>query len=467
MFLNLIDKIKRNFSLRLTLWYTIVSLFAFIVIFTIAYYSLQSSLKKEDEKLILFRFNKYKEYYEKDGLEGVQSEIALERNGEKPNLFFVRIADKDNHTLLLSIPDQWKGVDISELGSINTNMKVQNLRPTDKSIETLYEIITFPLKDGNFIQIGKDITYRLEALNRFKQIFFAVMLPAILIGLLGGYLVTYKALLPIRDLTKTIKSIVNTGEMGARVPSGKTDDELGELVSLFNNMLVRIEQLIEGMKESLDIVAHDLRTPLTSLRVMAENALSSHQSLELCREALSDCLEESEKIIRMLNTLMDISEAKAKTLKLKKERFDISNLVQKTLEIYLFIAEEKNITINAELSEGILVFADPNRIRQVVGNLLDNSIKYTPSGGMINIKTYKETHKAVIEVNDNGIGISEQDLPKIWDRLYRGEKSTTHRGLGLGLSIVKSIVELHGGHVEVTSRPSFGSTFIVSLPFVE
>lgn len=468
MSLSLLDKAKRNFSLRLTIWYTVVSLLAYTAIFTIAYYSLFSSLKKEDAKVIFSKFKEYKKDYDENGLLSVQSKIALERNYEKPVHFFVRIADQNNHTLLLALPDQLHGIDLIQIRSIDTRMKPQQIKIKIENFETMFEIHTFPLHDGNLIQIGKEINHREELLIRFRQIFFAIMIPAILLAIVGGYLVTFRALLPVRQLTNTIKSIVNTGEMGARVPSKRIADELGELVMLFNSMLERIERLIEVIKESLDNVAHDLRTPMARLRGLTENALASNLGIEECRETLSDCMEESERIIKMLNALMDISEAKAGTLKLYKERVDISKIVKETAEVYRFIAEEKNITIDTDLLEDVIVFADKNRIRQAVGNLLDNAVKYTPTGGIVKVKTYKKTQKEIIiEVSDNGIGIDEKDLPKIWERLYRAEQSRSQQGLGLGLSLVKSIVELHNGYIEVSSKLNSGSTFLICLPALE
>lgn len=328
----------------------------------------------------------------------------------------------------------------------------------------MFEILTFALPDGNFIQIGTEIEQREILLRRFRRVFTDVMIPAVLLGLIGGYVVTFRALRPIRQLTTTVTSIIETGGVSARVPPGKTEDELSGLVILFNRMLERIENLMTGMKESLDNVAHDLRTPMTRLRGIAENVLQSNQGLEACREALSDGMEESERIMKMLNTLMDISEAKTGTLKLDMERVDVSVLVEEAVELYRYIAEEKHVTIRAGASEDLPMAVDPTRIRQVVGNLLDNAVKYTPEGGRVDVKVYRKEKEVIIAVRDTGIGISKEDLPKIWDRLYRGDKSRSQRGLGLGLSLVKSIVEVHGGHVEVSSEPQAGSTFVVYLP---
>ncbi len=161
---------------------------------------------------------------------------------------------------------------------------------------------------------------------------------------------------------------------------------------------------------------------------------------------------------------MDIAEAKAGILKLDRQHIDVSILVQEVVDVYRFIAEEKEIVINTDLCMGLFVSADSNRMRQVLGNLLDNAVKYTPTGGRVNVQTRTEAGKVVITVKDTGIGICEKDITKIWDRLYRGDESRSQRGLGLGLSLVKSIVDIHGGYVDVSSEPGSGSTFTIYIP---
>lgn len=464
MSLNLLNRVRKNFSLRLTFWFVLVSILTYLTLFALAYHLLLSSLEKEDRQILFAKFKEYEKEYQKDELMGLEEFINSEKDFGKSNPFFVRVATPDNSTLFLSLPDQWAKIDLKNIVNISIHKKYQRLQVIERDYETVFEIASFPLEDGNFLQIGKEIIHREELLARFRQVFASVIIPAILIGLMGGYFLTIRAIRPIRNLAHTMRSIIETGEMEARVPSGKSEDEFNELVTLFNRMLERIEQLIKGIKESLDNVAHEIRTPLTRLRGIAENALQSGQNLEACQEALSDCLEESERLTKMLNTLMDISEAETGILNMDIQRVEVSRLIEEVVEVYRYIADEKNIVIQTAFSGDLHVSADPYRMRQVVGNLLDNAVKYTPQGGRVEIEASQEPKQVRIAVKDTGIGICQEDLPKIWERLYRGSESRSQRGLGLGLSLVKAIVKAHGGNVEVSSKAGAGSTFVVYLP---
>ena len=182
------------------------------------------------------------------------------------------------------------------------------------------------------------------------------------------------------------------------------------------------------------------------------------------REALANAVEEAERIHAMLRTIMDISEVQAGALKLDLQTFPLKPVVDVLVELYDEVAQEKNITVVAAIDPAGQITADRNRLQLLLSNLLDNALKYTPDGGSVEIAADFRPDEVRITVKDTGIGIDADDLPRIWDRLYRADKSRSQRGLGLGLSLVKAFVEAHGGTANVTSQPGQGSLFLVTFP---
>ena len=197
---------------------------------------------------------------------------------------------------------------------------------------------------------------------------------------------------------------------------------------------------------------------------MAAQALQPGSDPTSTRKAQADCVEESERVSNMLNTLMDITEAESGMMRLQRESVDLCQLAREVVELYEYVAEEKKIRIVTDLPAPCQANVDRTRMRQVFANLLDNAVKYTPEGGVVAVSVREAPGEMLAVFRDSGIGIPAEEQDKIWARLYRGDKSRSQRGLGLGLSLVKAVVEAHGGKAVVSSEPNRGSEFTVRLP---
>jgi signal transduction histidine kinase len=463
MFLRSLKPLRKTVGFKLAVWYSGIFILSSLLLFSLAYFFLLSSLNKQDREAIELKLKELSALYESGGMEAFEREVTVEKKFEKKNSFFIRLAGRDNKTLFLIIPYQWAKFEIKELEKIASTAHIKWSSLSGKNNKSALEFASIRLSNNYVLQTGKTTEDRERIMRHFREIFAAVIIPLMLLGFTGGAFLAFRALRPIHHLIATIRSI-GTGKIAARVPSPQTGDELEELVGLFNGMVDKIETLINGMRDSLDNVAHDLRTPMTRLRGIAEMALQSGQNVAVCQEALAECLEESERILKMLNALMDISEAETGVMKLHRELVNISALIEEVLDIYRYVAEEKDIDINLNAADGLSMNADRTRLSQILANLLDNSIKYTPHGGQIDIKADQLQQEIVIDVRDSGIGVPQGELPRIWDRLYRGDQSRSEKGLGLGLSLVRAIVRAHKGRVEVLSELGKGSTFTIYLP---
>jgi len=448
----------------LTTWYSAVFILSFLCLFILAYLFLNASYREQDQVAVSGYMGDLLSLYLTGGMPLIEREVNVEKKFGQNDRFFVRIADDNNNTIFLNIPYQWADFDIKALEGRRPPAADQWIRLPAAEGGNYLEVTSLQMPDGYWLQVGKTIEERLKMLQRFRKSFLAVVFPLVLFGLIGGAVFSFRALRPIRHLIQTVQSI-DVDQMAARVPNPHSGDELDELVQLFNDMLYKIETLIRAMRGSLDHVAHDLRTPMTRLRGIAEMALRDENAdPHSLREALADCIEESERVLTLLNTLMDISEAETGTLALNRQPVPLGEMLDRVAELYGIVAEEKGVDLQVTSPEGLTAVVDRTRMGQALANLLDNAVKYTPAQGVIRMDARADGPEIIITVKDTGLGIPPLNLPRIWDRLYRGDQSRSQKGLGLGLSLVKAIVEAHGGRIEVNSRPGEGSCFIVRLP---
>jgi signal transduction histidine kinase len=457
MFLKNPKLLLKSSSFRIISWYTLFFILSSLAINVYAYTVISSFIYEQSRKEIEEDIADLAAIYQEDGLTGVEDDV------EQDDPFLIRLTGNTGSKIFLHVPQDWSGFNIEQVekGGYPKNKEWKYVK---SGRESEYEITSLAMLDGSTLQFGQQINERENLLRRIRKVYVIAIVPIILLAYLGGIFIADRALNPIRQLINTLNSIVESGKIDVRVPVNQADKLHEELISLFNSMLEKIEALMNGMRNVLDNVAHDLRTPMTRLRGTAEAALQSDQDTEVLREALSDCIEESERILIMLNTLMDISEAETGVLKLDPEEFNVARLIEDIVELYGYTAEEKGVSVSTGFPEELYLTADRNWVRQVLANLLDNAIKYTPTGGRVDIEASRKEREVVVTVKDTGAGISHEELDKIWERLYRGDTSRSQRGLGLGLSLVNAVVGAHRGYVRVSSEPGAGSAFTVSLP---
>jgi len=427
----------RPFGLRLALWYGTLFVLGACALAVLTYYITAASLAQRDQQILQATLGEYAAVYARGGLRALTDTVQAEQS-TAPERLFVRIVDRGSEALVLSMPDGW---DLATL-----------------------ETASVRLADGSLVQVGKSTENRVALLSRFRAGLGLLTVLIVAIALAGGWLATRSAIAPIRRLTAAVSRIVRTGRTDERVPVVEREDAISELTVLFNAMLDRIENLVTGMRGALDNVSHDLRTPLARLRGTAEMALASVPDFDRYREALADCVEESDHVLVTLNALMDISEAESGAMPLQREEVRLADVVERAADLYRDAADAKGVALETHLDETLAVIGDRVRLEQVAANLIDNAVKYTSGGGRVVAETLADHDVARLRVQDTGIGIPAKELPRIWDRLFRGDTSRAERGLGLGLSLVRAIVQAHGGSVDVDSQPGLGSTFTVVLP---
>jgi signal transduction histidine kinase len=453
---------SKSLNLRLAATFSAIFLAGTLLLFAGTYLLLYSSVRREHVQQVQARLLEFWAMYQTGGIAALKAEVVAEKNQEARRPFLLRVVGADNSTLFLYVPPPWRHFHFRDLERAEPAKPQAFLRLPLADGKGALELAGLRLDDGNWLQVGYHSADWQELLVRFRQVFILIAAPLLVLSFLGGALASSRALRPVQHLNRAFQSIIRTGKLDARVHEDGGGGELDALVSLYNGMLAKIETLVNGMRAALDNVAHDLRTPLARLKAAAETALAGPPSAQ--RRALESCLEETQIILTMLNTLMDISEAETGAMRLVRARVRLAGLIEDLLELYGYAAAERGIGLESRVAPELEVDADLNRLRQVIANLLDNALKYTPAGGRVWVEASAEEDGARIVVRDTGPGIPAEELPHIWERLYRGDRSRSTPGLGLGLSLVQAIVRAHGGTVAARSLPEGGSEFTVRLP---
>jgi two-component system heavy metal sensor histidine kinase CusS len=314
------------------------------------------------------------------------------------------------------------------------------------------------------IQAALDVSWERNMIFRYRSKAELIFFVGVLITALAGIMVARRALRPLGEITRVIRRIRAT-QLNERVTPSRWPRELAELATSFDEMLNRLEDSFTRLSQFSFDLAHELRTPINILMGEAEVALAKPRTPEEYQEILASSLEEYRGLLHMIEGLLFLARADSADISIERTELDAGKEIRAVIDYYDAVIEEKQLRVTCSGAETLS--ADPVLLRRVFNNILSNAIRYTPRGGAIDIAiTPQENQTVRIRIQDTGIGISPDDLQRIFNRFYRGgnAKKQYAKGSGLGLSIVKSIIALHGGTIDIQSTPAAGTTVTLTFP---
>jgi heavy metal sensor kinase len=330
-------------------------------------------------------------------------------------------------------------------------------------------VLTMPVTEAGRVVRLVQVGMSLEVSSNTRRRFLLTMAAVFPIGLLlaggGGWLLARRALRPVDRMAETARRI-SAEHLAARLEDGGANDELSRLAQTLNEMLGRLDASFRQIRQFSADASHELQTPLTILKGEIDVALRMPRSPEEYQRILKSALEEIDRVARLVEGLLLLARADAGVLRMDLQPVDLAQLVEDVYGQAKILADRRKITLLLGVMEPLSIRGDYERLRQVLLNLVDNGIKYTPSGGRVTLSLQRDGEWASLRVTDTGIGLSPGDQEKIFERFYRSaeDRSRGEGGAGLGLCIARSIAEAHGGKIQVESTPGLGSTFTVLLP---
>ena len=452
---------RHTLAFRLTLWYAGIFMLSACLAFFFFYLLITSVIRQQTDQGLSSEVRTFSSILSTQGTEAVKRQAFLEAQAAGEKKIFFRLLYKTGQVFYSSNMSYWRDIGISKR-AIDHLLKVGtpffdtiNISDRKHQIRVLYAFIG----PGLMLQLGQSMENHTRIIEIFRKVFIVTMAILFILAVVAGWFMARRVLVGVETVTKTARRI-SDGSLEKRVPVKKGMDEIDQLAITFNQMLDRIQKLVTGIKEMSDNIAHDLKSPVTRIRGIAEISLTAGSSLTDYEGMAASTIEECDRLLEMINTMLMISKTEAGVGHLDCRKIDIAGLVRDACDLFQSAAEDKGLQLFCNPLEQLSIYGDMRLIQRMIANLLDNAIKYTPSNGLIKVGIrFVDNQSAQISVKDTGIGISAQDLPHIFERFYRCDPSRSQAGTGLGLSFARAVARAHNGDITVTSTPDKGSTF--------
>lgn len=469
---------RRSLRFQLIAWYAALLLGFFGVLGTATYLALRGYLEGALKESQLRRARQIAQWplgeltkLTKDNEQHLATEIA-DRYEPESNNRFVRITRHDGRRIrvvYVSGPPKDQSFDPATLPAPAWATKDESARivPLPDGRSMMLAACRFHVPSGAdyLIESGAPMDTVQSVLDHWL-LFLVTGLPLVaVVAVGGGYVLVKRALTPVDQIAASAERI-SSQNLSERLPVAHTGDELQRLSLALNHMIQRLDEAFQHSRRFVADASHELRTPLTVLRGELETMVEEPRLAPDLRARVGSALEEVERLAKIVEGLFAISRLDAGEAQAEWAQVDLARLTASTADQMYLLAEDKKIRVTCAAPNEVWVKGDRARLKQVVVNLLDNAIKYTPEGGAVDITVAARDHQAVLEVADTGIGIPSEALPRVFERFYRVDKARSREqgGAGLGLSIVKSICTAHHGRVEANSISGQGSRFRVELP---
>ena len=471
MFSGRINKVFRSFAFYLCLGYLVVYALCTVSIYVLASQVITKSARGYDRQDVTAESEELVELIQQSAGSNLLAEQVTMERYPPSTIFIVRVINRRGQ---VEYTMTWpKKIDLPDWRVYTPPQEASSLPPAGlseyyiKPLGRHIQIQTTLLEDGRVLQVGKGSFLEVDQKSMLARMLLVFALLSTLFSVLSGIFMMVITLRPIHHITDSMSHIIETGAFETGAPPVKSlIAELDTLGSLFTIVTEKYANLIQAMRQTMDNIAHDFRTPLTRIRGAAELALNHRDLPQDVSDTLADIIEDCDSAKLQLQNLMDAREMESGIVRLNIRPFNLTKLIDEIVDLYTLVAEEKEISLKTDLpTADMLVRGDRPRLVRVFANLIDNAIKYTPQRGSVIVSFTADDTGITTCVRDTGIGIPQEELALIWQRLFRGQQAReAEKGLGLGLNIVQAIVAAHGGKVWADSTSGQGTAFYVTLP---